>query len=127
VVATPDVGRTVAALEATGMVLRRERRAGSPERPLRQAFFRHGEAVVEVVGPPEPGGPGPARLWGLTVTLADLDALAARLGSRLGTVRPAVQPGRRIATLRPGAGSSVRLAFMSPPAADAGAGAARGG
>jgi hypothetical protein len=127
VVATPDVGRTVAALAATGMVLRRERRGGPPERPLHQAFFRHGEAVVEVAGPPEPDGAGPARLWGLTVTCADLDALAARLGSRLGTVRPAVQPGRRIATLRPGAGSSVPLAFMSPPPADAGPRAARGG
>ena len=51
VITTPDPERTWAALQAAGMVLRRERRAGTPERPLRQGFFRHGEAIAEVVGP----------------------------------------------------------------------------
>ncbi len=108
VVATGDVDRTFAALEASGMTLRREIDIGRG----RQGFFRHGECVVEVVGPHEPDG-GPAALWGLTITVADLDATAALLGERLGNVKDAVQPGRRIATLRSGAGIDVPLAFMS--------------
>lgn len=117
VVTTPDIDRTFAALGAAGMTLRRERAAGSPERPLRQGFFRHGECIVEVVGPQdaEPGG-GPAALWGLTIVVADLDAAADLLGERLGTIRDAVQPGRRIATVRREALPGVPLALITPDA-----------
>jgi hypothetical protein len=114
VVATPDVARTFAALAAAGLELRRVREAGSAERPLRQGFYRIGEALLEVVGPPEPAGDGPAAFWGLVAVVDDLDALAARLGTHLGRPREAVQAGRRIATLRESAGSSVALAFMTP-------------
>jgi hypothetical protein len=44
----------------------------------------------------------------------ELDALASRLGDRLGSIRDAVQPGRRIATLRESAGLGQAVAFMSP-------------
>jgi hypothetical protein len=115
VVATPDVARTFAELAAAGLELRRVREAGSAERPLRQGFYRLGEALLEVVGPPEAAGDGPAAFWGLVVVVDDLDALAARLGPLLGRPRDAVQAGRRIATLRESAGSSVALAFMTPP------------
>jgi hypothetical protein len=114
VVATPDVARTFAALAAAGLELRRVREAGSAERPLRQGFYRIGEALLEVVGPPEPAGDGPAAFWGLVAVVDDLDALAARLGPHLGRPREAVQAGRRIATLRESAGASVALAFMTP-------------
>lgn len=114
VVATPDVERTFAAFAAAGLVLRREREAGSPERPLRQGFFRHGEAIVEVVGPPKPEDDGPARFWGLTLVVSDLDAAVALLGpERCEPARDAVQDGRRIAAVRPAAGLPVRLALMS--------------
>lgn len=115
VVATPDTARTFAALEATGMTLRREREAGSAERPLRQGFFRHGECIVEVVGPrdADPDG-GPASLWGVTIVVADLDAAAALLGERLGSVRDAVQPGRRIATVRRDVLPGLPLALITP-------------
>jgi hypothetical protein len=113
VITTPDPERTWAALQAAGMVLRRERRAGSPERPLRQGFFRHGEAIAEVVGPAEPSGDGPASFWGVTLTVGDLDAAAALLGDRLGPVRDAVQPGRRIGTVRREAGLGTAVALMS--------------
>jgi len=115
VVATPDLDRTVAALEATGLRARRVREAGSEGRPIRQVFFRLGDPVLEVVGPPEPAGDGPARFFGLALTVADLDATAAALGDHLGEVKDAVQPGRRIATLRRSAGCTTALAFMSPP------------
>jgi predicted RNA-binding protein with TRAM domain len=114
VVFTPDADRTFAALTATGMELRRERAAGTPERPLRQGFFRHGEAIVEVVAPRTPEGDGPARFWGLVVIVDDLDAAAALLGDRLGAVKDAVQPGRRIATVRREAGLGIPVALMTP-------------
>jgi hypothetical protein len=127
VVATPDLERTAAALAAAGLEQRRRRRAGSSERPVVQAFYRLGEVVLEVVGSSE-APPGPARFWGMVFTVADLDACAAGLGERLGTVRDAVQPGRRIATVRPEAGLGLPVALMSPPpAASARPGPARSG
>ena len=95
------------------MTLRRERNAGSTRRPLRQGFFRHGEAIVEVVGPVEAEGDGPASLWGLVVVVADIDAAASLLGDALGRVRDAVQPGRRIATVKPEAVDGLPLALMT--------------
>jgi hypothetical protein len=108
VVATPDVERTCTALVAAGMQLRTTRTAGR----VRQGFFRHGEAIVEVAGPVDPSGDGPAELWGLTVVVSDLDATAQRVGERVGRIKDAVQPGRRIAALKPGT-LSVAVAFMS--------------
>jgi hypothetical protein len=112
VVRTPDTGRTFAALQAAGMQLRRERTAGTGSRALRQGFFRHGEAIVEVVGPLQGTGEGPASLWGVTVLVDDLDATVALLGDRAGAVRHAVQPGRRIVTVRAEATGRLPLAFM---------------
>ena len=113
VVATPDLGRTIGSLEEAGVECRRLRDAGTPAMPMRQAFFRFGPVVVEVVGPPEPSGGGPPRLVGLAYTVRDLAETARLLGARLRPVKDAVQPGRRIATLDTAAGSSVPLAFMS--------------
>jgi hypothetical protein len=116
VVTTPSFERTGAALESAGMPFRRVRSVpAADDRPgFRQGFRRLGPAILEVVeavGAP----PGPATFWGLVVIVADLDALAARLGPDvLGTVRPAVQPGRQIATVRRGAGLSAPMAFMDP-------------
>ncbi len=112
VVRTPDTERTFRALQDVGMLLRRERTAGTGSRALRQGFFRHGEAIVEVIGPLQGAGDGPATLWGLTILAADLDAAVALLGERAGSVRPAVQPGRRIVTVRAEATGGLPLAFM---------------
>ncbi len=109
VVLTPDFQRTAGALERAQLPLRRVRDAGG----FRQGFRRLGPAIlelVEAVGAPA----GPARFWGLVVIVEDLDGLAARLGDRVGAVKPAVQPGRRIATVRTSAGLGPALAFMSP-------------
>ncbi|MCU0269852.1 MAG: VOC family protein [Acidimicrobiales bacterium] len=115
VVVTPDVARTVAALRAAGLEPRRTRSAGTVGAPLVQTFFRAGEVIVELVGPEEPSGDGPAGFFGLAYTVADLDRSARRLGDGLGPAKDAVQPGRRIATLRHKAfGMSVATAFLSP-------------
>jgi hypothetical protein len=112
VVTTPDLDRTTAALEAAGLAARRTREAG---RERRQRFFRLDEVIVELVGPVEPAGDGPATLWGFAFTVADLDATAGGLAGRIGEPRQAVQAGRRIATLRRSDEVSVPVAFMSPP------------
>ncbi len=115
VVATPDMARTVAALEAIGLDVRRVRDAGAETAgaPIRQTFFRLGEVILEVIGPAEPAGDGPAQFFGLALTVADLDALPTRYGEHLGQIKEAVQPGRRIATLRHrDLGLSVAIAFM---------------
>jgi hypothetical protein len=100
---TDDRDRTAGALAAAGGDVRR--RGEPPELPAPMAFVRFGELIVEVA---QAGGP--ARFWGLTVTVPDVDALA---GPLLGSARAAVQPGRRIATVRREAGLSVALALMS--------------
>ena len=112
VLATPDTRRTFAALEAAGFALRRVRDAGAH----RQGFFLFADALLEVVGPPEPEPePGPAALWGVTFVCHDLDAAARCFGAgRLGAPRDAVQPGRRIAVADRAAGLGVRVALMSP-------------
>ena len=109
---TPDLARTTAALEEAGLSLRRIREPGEPGPPVRQAFLRLGEVILEVVESPQ-AGEGPARFWGLTLCVSDIDACAALLGERLGEVRDAVQPGRRIATIRREAGLGLPVALIS--------------
>jgi hypothetical protein len=109
VVTTPDFDRTAAALKAAGIPLRRIRDAGG----FRQGFRRLGPAILELVEAPKMPA-GPARFWGLVVTVADLTGLRARLAPHVSEIRHAVQPGRRIATLSQAAGLSPRIAFMDP-------------
>ncbi len=116
---TPDLDRTVAALQGAGLDLRRIREEPTPAGAPRQAFFRLGSVILEVVQQPEEevekrGGPDrPAFFWGLAFVASDLDATVAYLGDRVSEIRPAVQSGRRIATLRRSAGLSVPIALMS--------------
>ena len=113
VVGTPDLARTVGALEEAGLELRRTRDSDTYGTPMRQAFFKTGGVIIEVVGPANPAGDGPARFYGLAWTVEDLDATASFLGDRLHPAKDAVQPGRMIATLDKAAGTTVRMAFMS--------------
>ena len=64
VVLTPNLDRTIAAVEdRVGVPLLRIRDGEAGRSPVRQAFFRLGEVVLEVVSAesPELGGDGPAR------------------------------------------------------------------
>lgn len=114
VVSTPDLERTVAALEVRGIPALRRRDTEAAGRPMRQVFHRPGEAIIELVGPRAPTGAGPPRFFGLAFTVDDLAAAASLLGDHLGDVKDAVQPGRRIATVRSSAGLAVPVALMSP-------------
>ena len=120
VMMSPDLDRTVEDLRADGFDLRRIREGETPGGSNRQAFFRLGEPILEVVQAPDGTSvarnpDSPARLWGLAFRVDDLEQTASRLGDLVGTPRDAVQPGRRIATLRPEAGLGPAIAFMTPP------------
>jgi catechol 2,3-dioxygenase-like lactoylglutathione lyase family enzyme len=118
VLLSPDIDRTVAELESQGFDLRRRREGETPGGSTRQAFFRAGEPILEVVQAPEGTSvardpDGPARLWGLAFLVEDMDHTASELGDLLGRPRDAVQPGRQIATLRQEAGLGPAIAFMT--------------
>lgn len=118
VLLSPELDRTVAELEAQGFDLRRRREGETPGGSTRQAFFRAGEPILEVVQAPEGTSvardpDGPARLWGLAFAVADMERTARELGELLGRPRDAVQPGRQIATLRSEAGLGPAIAFMT--------------
>ena len=119
VVITPALDRTTAVLQAAGVDLRRLREGDTPGGSRRQAFFRMGELILEVVEAPPAtkiaaDASGPARLWGISFLVAELDTPAAALGASLGEPRDAVQPGRRIATVATAAGLGPAVAFMTP-------------
>jgi hypothetical protein len=112
VVFTPDLERMTRALEEIGVERRRVREVETGDGPLRQGFFRFGEVILEVVEHARIEE-GPARFWGITFAVEDLDAADELLGDRLGSIRDAVQPGRRIATVRREAQLGLPVALIS--------------
>jgi hypothetical protein len=110
VVLTPSLERTTDAFAAIGVECRRVRDAGAG---VRQGFFFVDDVLVEVVDGTEPDAHAPARFWGLTLVVADIDETARLLGDDIGRVKDAVQPGRRIATVRPEASGGLPLAFIT--------------
>lgn len=119
VVVSPALQRTVSALQAAGLDLRRIREEPTPAGAPRQAFFRLGREILEVVQEPEDvvasagGEERPARFWGLALLVRDIEQSVAAFAPHAGEPRAAVQPGRRIATVRRSAGLSVPIALMS--------------
>jgi hypothetical protein len=119
VVISPDLDRTAGVLRDAGFDLRRVREGETPGGSHRQAFFRMGEVILEVVEAPEGSKiaadrDGPARLWGIAFLVDDLSEPAAVLGDSLSEPRDAVQPGRRIASVASAAGLGPAIAFMTP-------------
>jgi catechol 2,3-dioxygenase-like lactoylglutathione lyase family enzyme len=119
---SPDLDRTLAALRAAGLELRRVREEPTPAGAPRQAFYRLGGPILEVVQEPQEvierrgGGGQPAFFWGLAFAAPRLEATVGLLGAeRIGGLRDAVQPGRRIATLRRAAGLALPVALITPP------------
>jgi hypothetical protein len=119
VAASPELDRSVEALRRAGLDLRRMREQPTPGGAPRQAFFRLGAEILELIQEPEDsirragGEEHPARFWGLALRVEDLEETVRLLGDRVGEIRPAVQRGRQIASLRRSAGLAVPLAFMS--------------
>jgi hypothetical protein len=121
---TPALERSVPVLQEAGLDLRRIREEPTPAGAPRQAFFRLGHEILELVQVPEEalgrsGGPdGPAFFWGLALLSEDIDRTAARMAPHVSEVRAAVQAGRRIATVRRSAGLALPLALMSATASE---------
>ncbi|HYD10763.1 MAG TPA: VOC family protein [Acidimicrobiales bacterium] len=114
VMATPDLDRTIAALEGAGLAVRRTRDTDTYGAPMRQVFFRAGEVIIELIGPQEKQGDGRSGFFGIAVNVRDLDGLKEQLGDLIGTPKDAVQPGRRITTLHmKEQGLTTAIAFMS--------------
>jgi hypothetical protein len=120
---TPALDRSVDALRLAGLDLRRIREEPTPAGAPRQAFFRLGEQILELVQEPEhvvvereAHRRRGARLWGLALLSADLDRTLDALGEHAGEARDAVQPGRRIVTVKRSAGLAVPVAVMSEKA-----------
>lgn len=121
VAVSPDLDRTVDALQGAGLQLRRVREQPTPAGAPRQAFFRLGAEILKIVQEPEQviaragGRARPAHFWGLALLAPDIDRAAELLAPHAGEVRPAIQPGRRIATLRRSAGLAVPVALITAP------------
>ncbi len=119
VAVSPDLDRSVRALQAAGLDLRRVREEPTPAGAPRQAFFRLGRELLELVQEPDEvvqrsGGPDrPARLWGLALLVDDIDRTVELLAPHVPPARAAVQPGRRITTVARTAGLGMALALMS--------------
>jgi hypothetical protein len=119
VAVSPSLDRSVSALRSAGLDLRRVREEPTPAGAPRQAFFRLGQEVLELIEEPDDvrqraGGPDRAAFfWGLALRVEDLERTVGGLGANVGSIRPAVQPGRRIATLRRSAGLAVPVALMN--------------
>jgi hypothetical protein len=118
---SPDLDRSVGRLRDAGLDLRRIREQPTPAGAPRQAFFRLGAEILELIQVPERsierigGHEAPARFWGLAVVVQDLERTVHALAPHVGSARDAVQPGRRIVTVRRTAGLTFPLALMSEP------------
>jgi hypothetical protein len=122
---SPAFERSIAAIQDAGLDLRRIREEPTPAGAPRQAFFRLGHEILELVEEPSEvfGGGGsdrPVRFWGLALLVADIENTAEALAPHVSEVRAAVQPGRRIATVRRSAGLAEPLALMSIDEREAG-------
>ena len=111
VVFTPSLERTTAAFTEIGVDCRRVREANGG---ARQGFFLVGDVLVEVIDGVGLEPDAPARFWGITAVVSDIEAAAVVLGERLGRIKDAVQPGRRIATVRSEASGGLPLALITP-------------
>jgi hypothetical protein len=119
VLTSPDLRRTVNALEGLGIRALRERETATYGAPALQVFFRLGQPILELIGPKEPTeNPGGARFFGLAFTSSDIELTAKVMGDALHPPKDAVQAGRQIATLDKSAGSTIAIAVMSPHTKD---------
>lgn len=118
---SPNLDRGMDTLQSAGLDLRRIRERPTPAGAPRQAFFRLGGVILELVQEPQEvveahpqGRDGPARFWGVALLTNDIEHTVSAFAGHCGEIRPAVQYGRRIATVKRSAGLAVPVALMSP-------------
>jgi hypothetical protein len=110
---SPSLDESIEALVDVGLDLRRIREQPTPAGAPRQAFFRLGREILEVVQSPQNGEPESLRFWGLALRTADLENTVASFSPHCSEIRQAVQPGRFISSVRRSAGLTVPLALIS--------------
>lgn len=112
VINTDDGDRTSAAIHRElGADLRRVREVG---RGVQQRFHTLDNTVLEIISGPHITDPG-ASLWGMVLSVADIDALFAHVGpDAMSPPKDAVQQGRRISTVRAIVGLGIPFAVMTP-------------
>ena len=117
--AVPDLDRTVAELRAAGFDFRRLREGEPPAAPPSGVLPPGG---ADTRGRPGAGGNerrsrpnGPARLWGLSFLVDNLERTRRRSATCSAAATPLEQPPvRSIATLRPAARLGPAVAFVTP-------------
>jgi hypothetical protein len=112
VVMTNNLERTCGEVERVlSVACARERDAGNS---VRQAFHKLDNTIIEVVTSPNVVHEH-AHLWGLVISVDDIDAWCSSVGEHVaGAPRAAVQPGRRISTVRESVGLGIAVAVMTP-------------
>jgi hypothetical protein len=118
---SPALDRSILALQSAGLNLRRVREQPTPAGAPRQAFFRLGDTILELVQEPDEvlertgDSTRPAHFWGLALRVEDLEGAIESFEPHISPIRAAVQEGRQIATLRRSAGLGVPVALITPP------------
>jgi len=119
VAVSPRLERSIEALLAAGLDLRRVRDEPTPAGAPRQAFFRLGQEILEVIQEPEEvvermsGSDRLLAFWGIALRVRDLPETVAALSGHSGEIRPAIQPGRSISSIRRSAGLAIPVALMN--------------
>ena len=113
VLSVPVFHEGMAAVAATGVSMTDPQPFGVPDKPMLRSTTRMRDLELELIGPPVLDPSRRWDLWGLVITVDDIDATAALLGGLLRPIKAAVQPHRRIATVSKAAGSGVAIAFLS--------------
>jgi hypothetical protein len=120
---SPVLDRSILALQAAGMDLRRIREEPTPAGAPRQAFFRLGAEILELIQEPDrvleqaDDVTRPAHFWGLALRVDDLERSIERFAPHVSPIRAAVQAGRQIATVRRSADLAVPVALITAPTA----------
>ena len=114
VLSVPFFEEGMTAVAATGVSIPKPRPFGAPEKRMLRTAPEMGDLELELIGPESRDSTRPWDLWGLVVTVNDIDATVDLLGELLRPAKGAVQAGRRIATVDKSAGSGVAIAFLGP-------------
>ena len=114
VLSVPSFEEGMTAVAATGVLVPEPRPFGAPDKRMLRSAPVMGDLELELIGPESRDSTRPWHLWGLVVTVDDIDSTAALLGELLRPVKDAVQVGRRIVTVDKSAGSGVAIAFLGP-------------
>ena len=116
VLRVPEFGRGRIALEQIGALVGEPEAISKSGPTILRSAVNMGEVVVELIGPEQLDPIASWALWGLVMSVREVDECAKLLGPAVGKVKPAVQKNKCITTVRKEAGASAAIAFLGPPA-----------